>query len=65
MTFIWKKWIGSIIKRSIQAAIAYIGAERLAAWGVTVDPTALAVAVFAGLEAVRNFLKHKLNLKFL
>mgnify|MGYP001577908551 FL=1 len=65
MKFLWKKWLTSIIKRSIQAAIAVIGADKLASWGVTLDPTALTVAVFALIEALRNLLKHKVGVKFL
>lgn len=59
MKFLWKKWLTSIIKRSIQAAIAVIGADKLTSWGVTLDSTALTVAIFALLEAVRNWLKHQ------
>ena len=65
MKFLWKRWLESIIKRSIEVAIAVIGAQNLLSWGVTIDPTALTVTVFALIESLRNYLKHKVGFKFL
>ena len=65
MKFLWHKWLLGILKRSVQAFIAYFGAEKLASWGVQLDIEKSAVALFAGLEALRGLLKHKWGLKFL
>ena len=65
MKFLWSKWILGIIKRSLQAAISYVGASKLSEWGVQVNTDQLAVALFAGLEALRGLLKHKWGLRFL
>ena len=65
MKFLWHKWILGIIKRSLQAAISYLGAAKLSEWGVQVNTDQLAVALFAGLEALRSYLKHKVGLRFL
>ena len=65
MKFLWKKWVLGIVKRSLQAAVAYVGAAKLSEWGVQVNTDQLAVALFAGLEALRGLLKHKWGLTFL
>ena len=65
MKFLWGKWITGILKRSLQAGIAYIGAAKLSEWGIQVNTDQAAVAIFAGLEALRSWLKHKAGVKFL
>jgi hypothetical protein len=65
MKFLWKQWVLSILKRSIQAAIAVVGADQLRSWGITLDSNALTVAVFALLESIRHLLKHKVGMTFL
>ena len=65
MKFLWHKWILGILKRSLQAALAYVGAAKLADWGLQVDVEKSAIALFAGLEALRSWLKHKAGVKFL
>ena len=65
MKFLWKKWLLGILKRSLQALLAYVGAEKLVSWGVQLDVEQSALALFAGLEALRGLLKHKWGLRFL
>ena len=50
MKFLWHKWLLGIVKRSLQAAISYIGAQRLTEWGIQLNVEQTAVALFAGLE---------------
>ena len=65
MKFLWHKWLLGILKRTVQATIAYIGAAKLTEWGLSVDVEKTAVALFAGLEALRGWLKHKVGVTFL
>ena len=65
MKFLWRKWLVGIIKRSLQALVSYVGAAKLSEWGLQVNTEQLAVALFAGLEALRSWLKHKVGLRFL
>jgi len=63
-------WIISIavnkaIKRGVQAAVAYLIALNLSRYGVTIDAAQLTIAVMALLEFVRNWIKVKLNVKWL
>ena len=65
MTFLWKKWLIGILKRTVQAGMAYVGATKLTEWGLDVDAGKVAIALFAGLEALRSWLKHKAGVTFL
>lgn len=69
MTFVWSKLLTSVLKRVVSAAVAFLTGAKvaplLAAWGITVDPTALSVALMAALEAARGYLKHKLGVSWL
>jgi len=63
--FVWSKLAAKAVKGAVQAALAGIGAARLAAWGVQVDPIALTAALYGALEGLRNWLKHKRGVNFL
>jgi len=65
MKFLISKWIQKVIRTGIQALIAWIGAEQLATWGITLDVAQLTAASYVALEAVRNFIKHKWGVKWL
>ena len=62
---LWGLFAKKVIRSGIQAALSYIGAAKLASWGVQVDPVALTAAVYAALEALRNVLKQKGGQKWL
>ena len=62
---IWKLFVQKLVKTAVQAALAWVSADRLATWGVTVDETTLVAATYTTLEALRQYLKHKVGLKFL
>ena len=64
MSFLWKKLVKSVVKRGIQAFLSAYVAHLLSV-GIKVDEVALTVAIFSGLEALRNYLKHKFGWKFL
>ena len=45
-TWLWSVAIKKAVKRGVQAAIAIIGAENLATYGVSIDATVLTAAVY-------------------
>lgn len=65
MKFLWTKLVTSVVKRVIQVIVASWGAKLAMDFGVTIDQTQLTIGLVAALEAVRNYLKHKVGLKFL
>jgi len=59
-----QKWLWSValkkgLKRGVQAVLAIIGMERIATYGVSVDPVVMTAGVYALLEVARNYLKNK------
>ena len=65
MKFLWGKLIGSVVKRAVHVILAAWGAKLATDFGVTIDQTQLTIGLVAGLEVVRNYLKHKAGVKFL
>ena len=71
MAFDWaRKWILGVflkkaIKRGILMVVAWVSAQKIAEFGVTVDQTALTAGVWTGLEAVRQWLKVKTDWSWL
>ena len=65
-----EKWLWTIalkkgVSRAIQLVLAWLVSKGLNNWGVTVDENQLTVAIFAGLEVLRNWLKNKVGVKFI
>ena len=58
MKFVITKWLGGVVKRSLQAFLAVYGAKLATDFGVQVDPVQLTVGLMALLEALRGWLKH-------
>lgn len=65
MKFLWGKLLTSVVKRTVQVALAVWGANLATDFGVTIDQTQLTVGLLALLEAGRNYLKHKVGLAWL
>ena len=71
MAFDWaRKWLIGVflkkaIKRVVLMAAAWASAQKLNEFGVTVEPEALTVGVWTGLEAVRQWLKVKTDWSWL
>jgi len=63
--WLWSVAIKKGVKRGVQAALSILGAERLATFGVTIDPILASAAVYGILEVLRNYLKNKQGLKWL
>lgn len=59
------KMFEKVIKSGIQLGLAYLGNLGLANFGVTINPEVATLAIFGALEALRNFLKIKLNIAWL
>lgn len=57
--------VKKVISRVVGVLIAYIAALNLQRFGITIDTNQLTLALFAGIEFLRNYLKVKFNLKFL
>ena len=66
---IWKKLIASVLKRVALVIVSFVTGANVQPWlqalGITVDPLVAQAGVYALLESLRNYLKHKAGLKFL
>lgn len=62
---IWTLFAKKLVRSAVQAALAALGAERLAGVGITVDQTVLIAAVYAALEGLRQTAKRKWGWKVL
>jgi len=65
-----KKWlftvaVKKIIKRSVQLLLAFISAEKIAEYGVTIDATQLTIGTYAAFEVLRNYLKVERGINWL
>ena len=63
--WLWKIAVKKGVSRAVQLIVSWLVSKGLTSWGVTVDVNQLTVAVFAGLEILRNWLKNKVGVKFL
>lgn len=57
--WLWRVAVGKGLKRGVQALVAWLVAQNLAKYGVTLDPDALTLALIASSETGRNWLKHR------
>ena len=57
--------LAKALKRAVQFAASWAGAQQLEQYGVKVDQAVLTGSIFSGLEVLRNFLKVKFGWKFL
>ena len=66
---IWSKLVASVLKRVALVVVSLVTGPKvgpvLAGLGITVDPLVAQAGVYAVLEAVRNYAKHKLGLTWL
>ena len=65
-----EKWVVSIFlkkyaKRLILILIAWVAGHNLDQFGVTLDEEKLSLAIWSGLELLRNWLKVRWGVKFL
>ena len=62
MNFVLKRFLLSLLKKAVAAAVAFLTGPKLlpyvAAFGIT-DPTALSTGIFAILEGLRIWLTHQ------
>lgn len=71
MEWLWKIAAGKAVKSAIQAIIAVLGQAKIQSVlnsvgvSISVDPTLASAALYGGLEFLRNWLKHKVGVKFL
>ena len=65
MVWIARIAVLKVIKRVIQLIVAWIVAQNLGRFGVTIDPNQLTVAIFAGLELLRNWFKVRWKINWL
>jgi len=71
--FLWRIAVKKGLKKLVLLVIAYLTGQQLAPTlvnvGVTLDPGQLELWLtgvsFVGLDTIRNWLKHKVGLKFL
>lgn len=63
--WLFKVALQKVIKRVIQVALAFLASGKLQDMGVQIDQEKLTIALYAGIEIARNYLKTKYGLKFL
>ena len=59
------KMFEKVIKSGIQLVLAWLANLGLAQYGVTIDPAVATLAIYGGLEALRNVLKIKFGWNWL
>jgi len=57
--WLWTLGVKKGVVAGVTAALAWIGAQNLSTFGVTVDPAVLVVGLVGVLTTLRNFLKVK------
>ena len=65
MNWILSIAIKKVISRVVGVLLAYLAALNLQRFGITIDTNQLTIALYAGIEFLRNWLKIKFNLKWL
>lgn len=65
MTFLWKIAFEKATKKMVQLIISFLIAQNLGRFGVTIDPNQMTIALFGLIELLRNWLKVKMNVRWL
>ena len=65
-----QKWLFSIfvkkaLKRGVQVLVAYMMSLQLAKYGVSIEQEALTASIWAGIEALRQYVKVKTGVAWL
>ena len=63
-TWLWQVAVKKAVSRGVQLVIAFLSAKGLDSLGVKIDEAQLTLAIFAGIEFLRNWLKIKLPKQF-
>lgn len=63
MNFLLGKFLQSLIKKAVSAAVAFLTGPLLSPWllqfGITIDPVVLSTGIFAAIESLRVWLTHQ------
>jgi len=65
MKWLLRIWVEKWLKRAILAGLAWVAGHNLERFGITVNPQAASVAIWAALDAARNYAKVQWGLKWL
>ena len=63
--WLWHVAALKVAKRLVQIVVAWIIGHNLGRFGVTIDQVQLSAGIWAGLEAIRNYLKVKYKVSWL
>lgn len=63
--FLWSVAIKKGISRGVQLIAAYLASSELSKLGITINVEQMTLAVFAGLEVARSYVKQKWGVKWL